>query len=70
MKRDARRLAHLCQRNYLANAFRLPRVRREEQRLREHVQQVITLLDLDSVAETAVADLPFGTQKRVELARA
>jgi branched-chain amino acid transport system ATP-binding protein len=55
---------------YLANAFRLPSVRREEQRLREHVQQVISLLDLDAVAEVAVADLPFGTQKRVELARA
>jgi branched-chain amino acid transport system ATP-binding protein len=55
---------------YLANAFRLPHVRREEQRLREHVEQVIHLLDLGAVAETAVADLPFGTQKRVELARA
>ena len=55
---------------YLSNAFRLPSVRREEQRLREHVEQMIVLLDLASVAETAVADLPFGTQKRVELARA
>jgi branched-chain amino acid transport system ATP-binding protein len=55
---------------YLANAFRLPSVRREEQQLREHVEQVIALLDLGAVAETAVADLPFGTQKRVELARA
>lgn len=55
---------------YLSNAFRLPNVRREEQRLREHVEQVISLLDLASVADTAVADLPFGTQKRVELARA
>jgi branched-chain amino acid transport system ATP-binding protein len=55
---------------YLANAFRLPSVRREEQRLREHVDQVIALLDLGAVADVAVADLPFGTQKRVELARA
>ncbi len=55
---------------YLANAFRLPHVRREEERLRGHVAHVIALLDLGSVAEVAVADLPFGTQKRVELARA
>ena len=55
---------------YLANALRLPRVRREEERLNEHVQKVVELLDLASVAETKVADLPFGTQKRVELARA
>jgi branched-chain amino acid transport system ATP-binding protein len=55
---------------YLSNALRLPRVRREEQRLRDHAEQVIRLLDLGAVGETAVADLPFGTQKRVELARA
>jgi branched-chain amino acid transport system ATP-binding protein len=55
---------------YLSNAFRLPSVRREEQRLREHVDQVIELLELGPVAETVVADLPFGTQKRVEFGRA
>ena len=55
---------------YLSNALRLPQVRREEQRLRQHVEEVIALLDLGAVAETVVADLPFGTQKRVELARA
>ncbi len=55
---------------YLANAFRLPQVRREEDRLRAHVEQIIALLDLGAVGETPVADLPFGTQKRVELARA
>jgi branched-chain amino acid transport system ATP-binding protein len=55
---------------YFANAFRLPSVRREEARLREHVEQVIALLELGPVADTLVADLPFGTQKRVELARA
>ncbi|MBL0727712.1 ABC transporter ATP-binding protein [Piscinibacter sp. HJYY11] len=55
---------------YLSNAFRLPSVRREEQRLREHVEQVIALLELGPFAQTVVADLPFGTQKRVEFARA
>ena len=32
--------------------------------------EAIALLDLADVAQRPVADLPFGTQKRVELARA
>ena len=31
---------------------------------------LLGMLDLDSVAEVPVAALPFGTQKRVEMARA
>ena len=55
---------------YFSNALRLPRVRREEAALDEHVAQIIELLDLQAVAETRVMDLSFGTQKRVELGRA
>lgn len=55
---------------FLANALRLPHVRREEDRLGQHADQVIELLDLQAVSEVPVADLPFGTAKRVELARA
>ena len=55
---------------FFANALRLPRVRREEQVLEAHADELIALLDLQAVAETRVMDLPFGTQKRVELARA
>ncbi len=54
----------------LANALRLPRVRREEFALHAQADELIALLDLARVAETRVMDLPFGTQKRVELARA
>jgi branched-chain amino acid transport system ATP-binding protein len=52
------------------NALRLPAVAREEQATREKAQALLRLLDLESVAQSRVADLPFGTQKRVELARA
>jgi branched-chain amino acid transport system ATP-binding protein len=45
-------------------------VRDEERRLGAHADEVIALLDLQAVRETAVMDLPFGTQKRVELGRA
>jgi branched-chain amino acid transport system ATP-binding protein len=55
---------------YVANALRLPAVRREETRLRATVDRLLALLDLGPVAEVAVMDLPFGTQKRVELGRA
>ena len=55
---------------YLANAFRLPSVRREEARLAAQVDHLLALLELDGVREVPVADLPFGTQKRVELGRA
>jgi len=55
---------------FLSNALRLPHVRREEERLAARAAQAIEMLDLGPVARTAVADLPFGTQKRVELARA
>jgi branched-chain amino acid transport system ATP-binding protein len=55
---------------FLSNALRMPWVRREERDLEERANQTIHLLDLADVAHRSVADLPFGTQKRVELARA
>ncbi len=55
---------------FLSNALRLPAVRREEQSLGEQTDRVIDLLDLRAVAQRPVSDLPFGTQKRVEFARA
>ena len=54
----------------LANALRLPGVAREEHLQAEHAQSLIDLLGLQPVSETRVMDLPFGTQKRVELGRA
>ena len=55
---------------FLSNALRLPWVRREERELRERASDAIALLGLQGVAHRPVSDLPFGTQKRVELARA
>jgi branched-chain amino acid transport system ATP-binding protein len=55
---------------FFANALRLPWVRREEQALEAHADELVELLDLRNVAATRVMDLSFGTQKRVELARA
>jgi branched-chain amino acid transport system ATP-binding protein len=55
---------------FFVNALRLPAVEREERNTHDKALALLHLLDLGSVAQTRVADLPFGTQKRVELARA
>jgi branched-chain amino acid transport system ATP-binding protein len=55
---------------YFSNALRLPHVRREEARLAASADALLQLLDLQAVRDVPVMDLPFGTQKRVELARA
>ncbi|MGQ0544215.1 MAG: ABC transporter ATP-binding protein [Betaproteobacteria bacterium] len=55
---------------FFANALRLPFVRREEEALHAEAMKIVSFLQLDAVAHARVMDLPFGTQKRVELARA
>jgi len=56
--------------DFLSNALRLPWVSREEAQLAEIARELVHFLELDAVAEVPVAALPFGTRKRVELARA
>ena len=55
---------------FLSNALRLPRVAREEHASAAKAQELVAFLNLEAVAGKRVSDLPFGTQKRVELARA
>jgi branched-chain amino acid transport system ATP-binding protein len=54
----------------ISDSLRLPWVRRGEAELNKRVREIIGYLDLDGVADVTVSGLPFGTQKRVELARA
>ena len=56
--------------DFFSNALRLPWTWREEDALAEIAWELIDFLDLAAVAYRRVADLPFGVQKRVELARA
>jgi branched-chain amino acid transport system ATP-binding protein len=56
--------------DFLSDALRLPWVTHQEKSLERTAWQLIEYLQLGSVADKCVADLPFGTQKRVELARA
>jgi branched-chain amino acid transport system ATP-binding protein len=55
---------------FLSDALRLPRVQAEERDLGRRTEALIGMLGLESVAGLSVDELPFGTRKRVELARA
>ena len=55
---------------FLAQALRLPFTAADERRAREHAEALLAELGLAEVAGLSVSALPFGTRKRVELARA
>ncbi len=56
--------------DFFSDALGLPGVRRQDQDLARWAGEVIDYLGLGEVARRPVMGLPFGTQKRVELARA
>jgi branched-chain amino acid transport system ATP-binding protein len=56
--------------DFFSNALALPWVGREERDARRDADGLLAFLGLDAVAEHPAAGLPFGTLKRVELARA
>jgi branched-chain amino acid transport system ATP-binding protein len=55
---------------FAAHALRLPVSARAERKLAADVADLVALLDLTTVAHRRVAELPFGTRKRIELGRA
>ena len=55
---------------FIANALRLPAPRHEEDTARGKLDELFDLLELRADADKPVGGLPFGTRKRVELARA
>jgi branched-chain amino acid transport system ATP-binding protein len=61
---------HRGRTGFLAAPLRLPAVRAEEARLGADADQILDRLGLTDVAARPAAGLPFGTLKRVELARA
>jgi branched-chain amino acid transport system ATP-binding protein len=56
--------------SFLEQALWLGRARREEREHRRAVEQIIDFLEIQHVRKTPVGRLPYGLQKRVELARA
>jgi branched-chain amino acid transport system ATP-binding protein len=61
---------HLAHSGFITNALRLPVVRQEDRLAIGRLRDLLELLDLNRVADVQAGSLPFGTQKRVELARA
>ena len=55
---------------FLAHALRLPGVAAEEAECNRRASELVQFLGLAAVAQQRVAELPFGTRKRVELGRA
>src|SRR5690606_22992284 len=51
-----------------SDALRLSWVRRDEQRTAATAEELIRWVQLEKVADRCVAELPFGSRKRVELA--
>jgi branched-chain amino acid transport system ATP-binding protein len=56
--------------DFISDALRLPWARRQAAALAARAATILDRLELGGVAAQPVAGLPFGTQKRVELARA
>jgi len=55
---------------FASNFLRLPGVRREQDQAESAVRELLRFLRLEGVSSLPAAELPFGTQKRVELGRA
>jgi branched-chain amino acid transport system ATP-binding protein len=55
---------------FASSALRLPAVGAEEKRLRERAHEIMAFMGLLPFARRPAGDLPFATQKRVELGRA
>jgi branched-chain amino acid transport system ATP-binding protein len=55
---------------FVAHALRLRAAARDEAAQARRADELLELLGLADMAQVPVAELPFGTQKRVELARA
>ena len=56
--------------NFLEQALWLGRAKREELEHRRAVEEIIDFLEIQHIRKTPVGRLPYGLQKRVELARA
>lgn len=50
--------------------FRLPKYRKVEKEMTEQAYELLKVFDLDSEADTLAANLPYGKQRKLEIARA
>lgn len=50
--------------------FRLPKFWKEEKEVKEKAMELLKIFDLDQYANTAAGNLPYGKQRKLEIARA
>ena len=50
--------------------LRLPKFRRVEREMDERAMEILQVFDLDKEAQTTAANLPYGKQRKLEIARA
>lgn len=56
--------------NFLSATFRLPKYRNEEKQMREKVHALIEEFGLGKYTDEIASSLPYGVQRRLEIARA
>lgn len=54
----------------LEGIFRLPKYRRMEKAMDEKAMELLKVFDLDAYADVLAANLPYGKQRKLEIARA
>ena len=54
----------------LEGIFRLPKYRKVEKEMNDAAMELLKVFDLDSEAETLASNLPYGKQRKLEIARA
>lgn len=69
---DNVRIAHYSQTNYRTweALLHLGRYAAEEQRITEHSMELLAVFNLDRFADEHAKNLPYGSQRRLEIARA
>lgn len=69
---DNVRIAHYAKTRYspLEALFQLGRYRREEQRIIAHSRDLLAIFKLEHLAGETARNLPYGSQRRLEIARA
>jgi len=69
---DNVRIAHYSQTNYTAweALFHIGRYNSEERRITEHSMDLLAVFNLDRYADDFAKNLPYGSQRRLEIARA
>lgn len=69
---DNVRIAHYTRAGYSPweALFRLPRFRQQEERVRKETLELLNIFGLDALAGATAKNLPYGQQRRLEIARA